>query len=107
MLVLGQGDTVACILGVNNAYQGAFATVGPVANQTYETLPLDQNIVLAAGEMATVYCTGYTGNANTLFFDGGITATLINSASGNAPAAHSTSSDSDSSRPPLPSPLAR
>jgi hypothetical protein len=84
MLVVAQGDTVACVLGVNGAPTGPFATVGPVSNQTYETLPLNQMMSLSAGNVPTVYCTGYASNVNTLFYDGGITATLINSATGNA-----------------------
>lgn len=84
MLIVAQGDTVACILGDNNGTQGAFATVGPVANQTYETLPLDQAISVTAGDSVKVECSGYTGNSVTSFYDGGITATLISSATGNA-----------------------
>jgi hypothetical protein len=85
MLIVAQGDTVACILADNNGAQGAFATVGPVPNQTYETIPLSQAISVAAGDSVRVECTGYTANTNTSFYDGGITATLINSASGNGP----------------------
>jgi len=85
MLIVGQGDTVACILADNNGAQGACATVGPVPNQTYETLPLSQAISVSAGDSVRVECTGYTANAATSFYDGGITATLINSATGNAP----------------------
>ncbi len=84
MLVVAQGDTVACILGDNNGTQGAFATVGPAANQTYETLPLSQAISVNAGDSVKVECSGYTANNGTLFYDGGITGTLINSATGNA-----------------------
>ncbi len=87
MLVVAQGDTVACILGDNNGLQGAFATVGPVANQTYETLPLSQAISVNAGDSVKVECTNYTSNNSTSFYDGGITATLINNATGNAPKA--------------------
>ena len=83
MLVVAQGDTVTCILDVNGSGVGAFTTVGPVANQTYETLPLSQMVSLAAGSVPTIACSGYTSNAATSFYDGGITATLINSASGN------------------------
>ena len=64
---------------------GRLLTVGPVANQTYETLPLSQNVALNAGGSATVECADYTSNAATSFYDGGITATLINSSTGNAP----------------------
>jgi hypothetical protein len=87
MLIVAQGDTVACILDNAGSYTGAFATVGPVANQTYETLPLSGMMSLAAGATPSVACTDYTANAGTSFYDGGITATLINSASGDlAPA---------------------
>jgi hypothetical protein len=87
MLVVAQGDTVACILDNGGSYTGAFATVGPVANQTYETLPLTGMMNLSAGAAPAVACADYTANANTSFYDGGITATLINSATGNlAPA---------------------
>ena len=69
------------------ALQGTFATVGPVANQTYETVPLDQAISVNAGDSVKVECTDYTSNNSTSFYDGGITGTLINSATGNAPKA--------------------
>ena len=85
MLVVAQGDTVTCIASGANGNTGAFTTVGPVANQTYETLPLSQMVTLNAGGSATVSCSDYTANATTSFYDGGITATLINSATGNAP----------------------
>ena len=85
MLVVAQGDTVVCVMSGANGETGAFSTVGPVANQTYETLPLSQNVALNAGGSATVECTDYTSNAATSFYDGGITATLINSSTGNAP----------------------
>ena len=65
MLVVAQGDTVACILGDNNGLQGTFATVGPVANQTYETVPLDQAISVNAGDSVKVECTDYTSNNST------------------------------------------
>lgn len=68
-------------------YAGAFATVGPVANLTYETLPLSGMMSLAAGTAPQVGCTDYTSNPGTSFYNGGITATLINSATGDlAPA---------------------
>ena len=85
MLIVAQGDTVTCIASGANGVTGAFATVGPVPNQTYETLPLSQMVPLNAGGSATVECTGYTANSATSFYDGGITATLINSAAGNGP----------------------
>ena len=85
MLVVAQGDTVVCVMSGANGETGAFSTVGPVANQTYETLPLSQNVALNAGGSATVECTDYTSNSATSFYDGAITATLINSSTGNAP----------------------
>lgn len=84
MLIVGQGDYVACILADNGSTVGEFATVGPVANQTYETLPLVGSVSMSAGDVAQVQCTGYTGNSATSFYDGAVTATLINSATGNA-----------------------
>jgi hypothetical protein len=86
MLVVAQGDTVACIFAVNGAATGAFATVGPVPNQTYETLPLSAAISLQAGQAPEVECTGYTANNNTSFYDGGITSILITNATGNTAA---------------------
>jgi hypothetical protein len=80
MLIVAQGDSVACILDTpSQGETGVFTTVGPVPNQTYETLPLAGEASLNAGDTATVLCTGYNANANTHFYDGGITATLINS----------------------------
>jgi hypothetical protein len=86
MLVVAQGDTVACILAVNGAATGPFATVGPVPNQTYETIPLSDAVSLQAGQAPEVECSGYTGNAGTSFYDGGITSTLISSSTGNSAA---------------------
>ena len=91
MLVVAQGDTVTCILAVNGATTGPFATVGPVANQTYETIPLSEAVSLQAGQAPQVECTGYTANPATSFYDGGITSVLINSATGNS-AAHANAS---------------
>ena len=85
MLVVAQGDTVVCILADNGNAVGAFATVGPVANQTYETVPLSEAISLSAGDTPQVLCSDYTSNSGTSFYDGGITSVLINSATGNGP----------------------
>ena len=101
MLVVAQGDTVACILSGANGNQGAFATVGPAANQTYETIPLSEMLPLNAGGSATVSCADYTSNATTSFYNGGITATLINSAAGNGPRM----SPGHPAHPALPKPL--
>jgi hypothetical protein len=86
MLVVAQGDTVACILADNGNAAGAFSTVGPVANQTYETLPLSGAIGMSAGDTPQVLCSDYTSNNSTSFYDGGITSVLINSPTGNATA---------------------
>jgi hypothetical protein len=88
MLVVGSGDTVACIAEVNGSATGPFATVGPVPNPTYETLPLAVSIGVPAGGTISVACSGYTANATTLFYDGGITATLIDSDNASAAAEH-------------------
>jgi hypothetical protein len=84
MLVVAQNDTVACIYEVNGQAEGAFATVGPAANQTYETLPMSQALSIPAGSSPVVECSDYTSSSVTSFYDGGITATLITSATGNA-----------------------
>ena len=86
MLVVAQGDTVACILADNGSAVGAFSTVGPVANQTYETLPLSGAISMSPGDTPQVQCSDYTSNNSTSFYDGGITSVLINSPTGNATA---------------------
>lgn len=85
MLIVAQGDTVACILADNGSAVGAFATVGPVANQTYETLPLTGLVSMAAGNTPQVLCSDYTSNSGTSFYDGAITSVLINSPVGNGP----------------------
>jgi hypothetical protein len=85
MLIVGSGDTVTCIYAVNGGGVGPFATVGPVSNQTYETLPLTYSGALAAGDHISVECSDYTSNANTSFYDGGGTALLIHSDNGSAP----------------------
>jgi hypothetical protein len=77
MLVVAQGDTVVCVFQAGGVAQGAFATVGPVANQTYETLPLSAVLSIPSAGTAEVACADYTSNAATSFYDGGITATLI------------------------------
>lgn len=74
---------MACILGQGGAYQDEFATVGPVSGLSYETIPLTGLMLLSAGQQPTVYCTDYTSDSSTEFYDGAMTATLMNSASGN------------------------
>ena len=88
MLVVAQADTVACTAEVNGLGVGPFATVGPAANQSYETIPLAVSIAVPAGGVISVACTGYASNPTTEFYDGGITATLINSDNPSAAAQH-------------------
>ena len=84
MVYIGQGDGVDCILGDAQGVPGAvFADVDPVANSTFETLPLGQAVPLTAGESLNVSCGDYTANGGTAFYDGAITGTLISSATGN------------------------
>jgi hypothetical protein len=83
-LVVAKGDTVACIPAVNGDERGIFTTLGPVPNQTYETLPVSMAVSLNAGDTVEIECSGYTGAAATSFYDGGLTATLINSSNANA-----------------------
>ena len=82
MLVVAAGDTVTCILQAGGTEQGPFATVGPVANQTYETLPLTAMLSIPEGGSAEVMCADYNSNSATSFYDGGITATLISNPAG-------------------------
>ncbi len=84
MLIVAQGDQVACILSDQLGEQGEFATVGTAPNQAYATIPLSAEMSVSAGDHPEVYCTGYSGSAVTEFYDGAITATLINSPTGNA-----------------------
>lgn len=82
MLVVASGDTVTCITAVNGSATGPFATVGPTANLTYETIPVAVDVsVPAAGT-----CADYTSNSGTSFYDGTITATLIGSDNASASA---------------------
>jgi hypothetical protein len=76
MLVVGAGDTVTCVLQAGGE-QGPFATVGPVANLTYETLPLTAMLSIPSAGTAEVMCADYNSDPATSFYDGGITATLI------------------------------
>jgi len=81
MLIVALGDTVTCILDDNGTATGVFATVGPVSNQTYETLPLSGALTMSAGDRLGVLCSDYTGNAATSFYDGAITSVLVANAS--------------------------
>lgn len=83
MAYIAQGDGVDCILGDAQGFPGTFADVDPVANSSFETLPLDQAVPLTAGETLQVYCGDYTANGSTAFYDGGMTGTLVSSATGN------------------------
>lgn len=87
MLLVAQGDAVTCILAVNGTTTGPFTTVGPAANEAYETIPLSDAVSLQAGQTPVVECADYTANSSTSFYDGGITSVLINNAAGNS-AAH-------------------
>jgi hypothetical protein len=82
MLIVSSGDTVACVTTVNGVESGPFGTVGPVANQTYETVPIAYSVALSAGDQLGVDCAGYAGDSGTSFYNGGITATLIHSDNG-------------------------
>jgi hypothetical protein len=99
MLVVAAGDTVACILADDGVAVGIFSTVGPVGNQTYETLPINEAISANAGDVLFVQCADYTNSNVTEFYDGSMTAVLINSQAGNA-AAHE--AKSRPARPSLP-----
>jgi hypothetical protein len=88
MLVVGSGDTVACLTAVNGTAGGPFATVGPVPNQTYETLPLAVSVAVPAGGTISIQCTGYTASPQSSFYDGAVTATLIDSDNPSAAATH-------------------
>ena len=83
-LVVASGDTVACIAAVNGGATGAFATVGPTANATYETIPIAADLSVPAAGTVSVQCTDYTSNSGTSFYNGAITATLIGSDNGSA-----------------------
>jgi hypothetical protein len=67
---------------VNGGTTGASATVGPTANETYETIPLAADVSVPAGGTVSVQCTDYTSNTGTSFYNGAITATLIGSDNG-------------------------
>ncbi len=84
MLTVGQGDTVVCVYDIGGTETGAFATVGPVAGLSYQTLPLTGMLNLTAGDALSVSCSDYTSDAATSFYNGAITGMLINSATGNA-----------------------
>jgi hypothetical protein len=109
MLVVATGDTVACLVSDPTAGEtGAFSTVGPVPNQTYETLPLTVDIRASAGDPISVLCTGYNANPITSLYDGAMTATLINSdnppAAGNMAVRALQSGQARPTRPPAVSP---
>lgn len=83
MAYVAQGDGVDCILSAPGL-SGIFADDYPVANSGFQTLPLNQAVPLAAGQSVQVACGDYTANSGTSFYDGSMTGTLINSATGNA-----------------------
>ncbi len=82
MAYVAQGDGVDCILGDAQGFPGIFADDDPVAGSGFQTLPLDQAVPLTAGETVSVYCGDYTANSSTAFYDGSITGSLINTATG-------------------------
>jgi hypothetical protein len=84
MLTVGTGDTVACVWAENGTEVGTFATVGPVPNLSYQTVPLSGSLNLPAGTDLQVLCADYDSVAQTSFYNGAITGVLINSPSGNA-----------------------
>jgi hypothetical protein len=84
MAYVVRGDGVDCLLGNGQGVPGAiYINDYPVASSAFETLPLGQAVPLTAGETLQVYCGDYTANSSTEFYDGAITGTLINSATGN------------------------
>lgn len=93
MLVVAQGDTVTCILDNGAQTFGAFATVGPVANQTYETLPVSGEASISQGTVLQVLCADYTSNSATSFYNGAITSVLISNPSGGPSGSPSGSAD--------------
>jgi hypothetical protein len=84
MLTVGQGDGVACVPLVNGGERGIFATVGDVPNISYQTVPLSLALPLNAGDTLQIACSDYNSVSSTSFYNGGLTATLINSSTGNA-----------------------
>lgn len=81
-LLINTGDLVACILGQGGADQDEYATAGPFPTQSYATIPLTGLMQLSAGQQPTVYCTDYNSDSATEFYDGDMTATLMNTVSG-------------------------
>lgn len=80
LAVVGPSDYVACVL---QPQVGAhFPAVGPVANESYETLPLVGVAYLPVGDRISVVCNGYIGSADTEFFSGSVDAVLVNSVTG-------------------------
>ncbi len=83
---IAKGDTVTCVLGTGSEYQELYFTVGPVESATFETIPLNSLVFLHKGEQPTTFCTDYTGDSGTVFYNGSMTATLIDNAYISGPA---------------------
>jgi hypothetical protein len=77
MLTVGAGDGVACIAEENGTEVGNFATVGDVPNLSYQTVSITDTLFLPAGTVLSVQCSDYNSVSQTSFYNGGITATLI------------------------------
>jgi hypothetical protein len=87
---MGQNDQAGCFLAsVNGAFTNIFAIAGPFSSGTLEqTLPITGSMDLAAGDAPVVDC--IDANADTVFLDGAITATLITVANPASPTASRT-----------------
>jgi hypothetical protein len=79
MLTVGAGDGVACIAAENGTEVGNFATVGDVPNLSYQTVSITDTLYLPAGTLLSVLCSDYNSVSQTSFYNGGLTATLIDS----------------------------
>jgi hypothetical protein len=74
-VIVSAGDTVACYINGGNMPYGV--ADGPVANETYETIPLEADVPLSAGDSITVSCNGYVGGAETAYYTGTLDAILV------------------------------
>ncbi len=79
-IAVAPGDSAFC--GVPGATTIAVG-VGPVSSETYETIPVNADVSLAAGSPVTVVCSDVSGpGANTFFYTGTITAILVDHVTG-------------------------
>jgi hypothetical protein len=78
MVWVDQGDSAICQLRTLNGYVGVMAAAGPAANATWQTIPLVWGVSLTAGQGVQVVCGDTTDDDATFFYDGSMTATLIN-----------------------------